>query len=283
MLGCFELHNKIGDGFDAEDLNWLQALAADAAVALENAQLMGKVRASQSELEQRVAERTAELAVANQELEAFSYSVSHDLRAPLRAIDGFTRALLDEQAADLNEEGKAYLSRIVRATERMKELTEALLKLARIVRTPLSKSTVDLSQLVADTIEATREDRPLEADIQPGVRVSADAQLLRVAMTNLIENACKFTVQSETPRIRFGSLRENSETRYYVQDNGVGFDMEFAEYLFKPFQRMHSNEEFEGLGIGLATVQRIIHRHGGRIWAEGRPGQGATFYFTLPD
>jgi PAS domain S-box-containing protein len=285
ILGCFELHNKAGDGFDSADLAWLQTLAANAAVAVENAQLLAAVRASQSELEQRVADRTADLAVANRELESFSYAVSHDLRAPLRAIEGFSQVLLDEQAADLNEAGKDYLSRIVNATGRMKELIEALLRLSRIIRAPLARQTVNLSELVAeiaDTLQSAGTDPSVTIEIQPDVVVSGDAQLLRAALTNLVENARKFSARSEAPTIRFGSSRQAGETRYYIQDNGVGFEMDSAEQLFHPFQRAHSSDDFEGLGIGLATVQRIIHRHGGRVWAEGQPGQGAIFSFTLP-
>lgn len=285
ILGCFELHNKAGDGFDSEDVAWLQILATNAAVALENAQLLAAVRASRSELEQRVADRTAELALANRELESFSYAVSHDLRAPLRTIEGFSQVLLNEQADDLDVAGKDYLARIVSATGRMKELIEALLRLSRIIRAPLARQTVNLSRLVgevADTMQSDGADLSVNIEVQPDVIVSCDAQLMRVALTNLMENARKFSARSETPTIRFGSSREGGGTRYFIQDNGVGFDMEFADQLFQPFQRIHRGDDFEGLGIGLATVQRIIHRHGGRVWAEGQTGQGAIFSFTLP-
>lgn len=235
-------------------------------------------------LESLVAERTRELEAVNKELEAFSYSVSHDLRAPLRAMDGFSRAVLEDYTDKLDEEGKDYLQRIRAAAQRMGALIDDLLKLSRVTRADLKKGPTDLSALASDCIAALREAEPhrkVEVVITPGLIVEADSQLMRAAIDNLLRNAWKFTRKTANARIEFGSLDGPDGKTYYVRDNGVGFDPTYADKLFGPFQRLHSSEEFEGSGIGLATVARIIHKHGGRVWAEGKPGAGATFYFTL--
>jgi len=229
-------------------------------------------------------ERTAQLQAANKELEAFAYSVSHDLRAPLRSINGFSLALLEDYADKLDKDGQDYLRRVRAASQRMAELIEALLQLSRLTRREMRRETVDLSQLVqtiAAELEQDELDRQVEFVIEEGVTASGDAHLLRVVLENLLGNAWKFTAKHPRARIEFGVSQHNGETTYFVRDDGAGFDMAYADRLFGAFQRLHLAGEFEGTGIGLATVQRIIHRHGGRVWAKGTLEQGATFYFTL--
>lgn len=237
-----------------------------------------------AELERAVADRTRELLHLNRELEAFSYSVSHDLRAPVRALAGFAQALTEEYAERLDGSGLDYLARIRAASRRMSMLIDDLLQLSRVSRAELRRQRLDLTALVrevADEVQDREPGRRVEWRIQPGVEAHADARLLRVALVNLLENAMKFTRPAAEPRIAF-EAREGPEGRtYLVRDNGAGFDMAYAGRLFQPFQRLHTPEEFEGTGVGLATLQRIVHRHGGRAWAEGQPGQGATFSFTL--
>jgi|GEM_PF-3178819 len=238
-----------------------------------------------ADLQLLVAERTGELETANKELEAFSYSVSHDLRAPLRSIDGFSRILLDDCKDRLGTQHKNYLERIRAATQRMGELIDDLLKLSRVTRAGMSREAVDLGALAAAVIEDLRRADPqrrVAVDIQPGLTAVGDPPLLRVLLENLIGNAWKFTGKTPDARIAFGARDDSSHQRvYFVRDNGAGFDMTYASKLFGAFQRLHSMDEFPGTGIGLATVQRIVRRHGGRVWAEGAIGQGAAFYFTL--
>ena len=245
-----------------------------------------RLRAVEAGLELEQANR--ELEVTNRELEAFSYSVSHDLRAPLRSIDGFSQILLEDYADELDEEGKDYLSRVRAASQRMGRLIDDLLGLSRVTRGTLRREGVDLSFLareVADGLRESRPDRVVDFEIEDGIEVHGDPRLIRVALTNLIGNAFKFTEKQDRARVGFGQDKRLSSLGrvpvYYVRDNGAGFDMEYADKLFGAFQRLHGASEFEGTGIGLATVQRIVHRHGGRIWAEGRVGEGATFYFSL--
>jgi signal transduction histidine kinase len=244
----------------------------------------GEVRQLNRELEQRVIDRTAQLEAANKELEAFAYSVSHDLRAPLRSIEGFTRAIEEEQAARLDDTGKDYFRRVREAARRMTQLIDALLDLSRLTRGDLNRFPVDMSALakgVAEELPKARPGRKAEFVIADGLTALGDPVMLRAVVANLLENAWKFTGKRESTRIEFGETRKDGKTVYFVRDNGDGFDMTYADRLFKAFQRLHSNEEFPGLGIGLATVQRIVHRHGGSIWAEGETGKGATVYFTL--
>lgn len=244
------------------------------------------------ELEQRVIQRTAQLKVANQELEAFAYSVSHDLRAPLRSIDGFSQALLDDYGEQLDGEGQEFLQRVRGASQRMAQLIDDLLYLSRITRGEMVRQSVDLSglaELVAQELQQDNPQRQVEMVIQPKVTADGDPRLLRVVLENLIGNAWKFTSRREHGRIEFGVERNRStvdgappvELVYYVRDNGAGFDPAYAEKLFGVFQRLHRVDEFPGTGIGLATVQRIIHRHGGQVWADGEVDKGATFFFTL--
>ena len=228
---------------------------------------------------------TAQLEAANAELDAFAYSVSHDLRAPLRSIDGFSQAVLEDYADRLDPQGVDYLRRVRAATQRMAALIDDLLNLARVSRSPMTIGAVDVSALAADlAAELANADaaRRVELVIAPGLVARADAGLMRVVLQNLLGNAWKFTSRRPDARIEVGSVSVDGERAYYVRDNGAGFDMAYAANLFGAFQRLHGTAEFPGTGVGLATVQRIIHRHGGRVWAEAAIDRGATFYFTLP-
>jgi two-component system, sensor histidine kinase and response regulator len=220
----------------------------------------------------------------NRELESFSYAVSHDLRAPLRRIESFARALTESQADTLDATGVRFLDRIREASQQMSQLIDDVLHLSRLTRAELRDQELDLSAIVSMILDRFKEaepERPVEVKIRPGVTATGDAQLLQVALHNLLENAWKFTGKQPAARIEFGVTNIASEPTFFVRDNGAGFDMSYVERLFGPFQRLHLTSEFPGTGIGLATVQRIIHRHGGRVWAEGTVGQGATFHFTI--
>jgi PAS domain S-box-containing protein len=237
------------------------------------------------ELEQRVSERTAQLEAANKELEAFSYSVSHDLRTPLRAIDGFSKILLDGYADKVDEEGKRLLRVVRENTRRMGQLIDDMLKFSRTGRVELSFAAVDMDKLargVVDELCANGVCANLRLEIAPLPPAHGDSAMLRQVFVNLLANAVKFSRGRESPRIEVGAEVNSDETVYHVKDNGVGFDMRFADKLFGVFQRLHSVSEFEGTGIGLAIVKRIVTRHGGRVWAEGSPGDGATVFFALP-
>jgi len=245
----------------------------------------GRDITQRKQAEAALAERTLQLEGANKELEAFSYSVSHDLRAPLRGIDGFTKALLEDYADKLGDEGRQYLQRVRGAAQRMAHLIDDLLELSRISRSAMRHDVVDLSltanQIAAGLKEANPE-RSVNFTVQPDLTVPGDARLMRVMLENLLNNAWKFSRDRNPAQIEFGAEEVNSQKAFFVRDNGAGFDMAYLDKLFGAFQRLHSAEEYEGTGIGLATVQRIIHRHGGRVWAEGAIDKGATFYFTVP-
>src|SRR5918999_3251946 len=243
-----------------------------------------RLRQLNQELERRVIERTAQLKATNQELEAFSYSVSHDLRAPLRAIDGFSMILQESYGDKLDAQAHNYLERVRAATKRMSHLIDNLLKLSRTARSEMRITTVNLSELVCTIVkglEETAPERKVTFSIAPQMVVHADASLMRVVLENLLGNAWKFSGKRAEARIEVGSTTNAGETVYFVCDNGARFDMKYADKLFGAFQRLHSVTAFDGTGVGLANVQRIIHRHGGRVWAEAAVDQGATFYFTL--
>ena len=230
------------------------------------------------------AELVRDLEHKNRELESFSYAVSHDLRAPLRRIDSFSRAIIESQGDRLDDAGVRYLERVREASQHMSQLIDDVLHLSRVTRADLRDQEVDLSAvatLILTRLQESESSRTVEVKVRPGVMVTGDGQLLRIALENLLENAWKFTAREAQPRIEFGVTNASGEPAYFVRDNGAGFDMAYVDRLFGPFQRLHPQGEFPGSGIGLATVQRIIHRHGGRVWAEGLVGQGATFQFTL--
>jgi signal transduction histidine kinase len=254
-------------------------------------QMLIKIQADQEEirllneqLEQKVLQRTAELMTSNKELEAFSYSVSHDLRTPLRAIDGFSRELIESAGARLGEFEKDDLRRIRAATQRMAQLIDDLLKLSRVTRGDIIRETLNLSAIVdkvLSELKVTNPGRVVETRVEPSLMVIGDPHLLRLAIENLIGNAWKFTERCAQAKIEFGSTEHSGRKAFFVRDNGAGFNMAYSAKLFGAFQRLHDTKDFPGTGIGLATVQRIINRHGGQIWAQAEVGRGAVFYFTL--
>lgn len=243
-----------------------------------------EIRQLNEELDRRVKERTAQLEIANKELESFSYSVSHDLRAPLRRMDGFSRILLEDYSEKLDDAGRDALHRIRAASQRMGHLIDDLLQISRHSRCAMNCTAVDLSALaghVVEELQRTAPERQVEFVIAPALIVHADAPLMRAVLENLLGNAWKFTAKQPAARIEFGVVTRRQQRTFFVRDNGAGFDLASAGKLFGIFQRFHDDNEFPGTGIGLNTVQRIIHRHGGTIEAEAAPGQGATFYFTI--
>jgi light-regulated signal transduction histidine kinase (bacteriophytochrome) len=287
------------------EIEFVQQIANHLGVALKHAELLTELRAEvierqqaeqrAQELNQGLQQAILELKAVNRELEAFSYSVSHDLRAPLRGIDGFSQALLEDCLDQLDATGQDYLRRIRSATQRMGQLIDDLLTLSRVTRSDMHRESVDLSRLasrICTDLQRAAPERQVEFEIQTGLITHGDARLLQVVLDNLLNNAWKFTARQPQAKIEFGAMpsgrsktiaQENDVPAYFVRDNGVGFDMSFVDKLFRPFQRLHGMHEFPGNGIGLATVQRIIHRHGGQVWAEGTLNQGATFYFTLTE
>jgi light-regulated signal transduction histidine kinase (bacteriophytochrome) len=245
------------------------------------------IRALNADLEERVRRRTAELEAANKELEAFSYSVSHDLRSPLRSIDGFSQAFLEDFGSAVPEEGREDLERVRRATQRMGRLIEDMLLLSRVTRREMHVQATDMSALATDVAEELARDDPqrdVEFSIEPGMTAMGDPQLLRIVLVNLLGNAWKFTSKHEHAHVSIGTVQDPERgTAFFVRDDGAGFDAKYKEKLFVAFQRLHAQEEFPGTGIGLATIQRAVRRHGGDVWAEGEVDRGATFYFTIPD
>jgi signal transduction histidine kinase len=253
-------------------------VALRAGTALDNSTLFLEAQRLNRDLEQRVKERTAELTASNSELEAFGYSVSHDLRGPLRSVDGFSRSLLEDFGDHLDETAKDYIGRIRAAAKRMDGLITSLLSLSRITRAEIVRHEVDISALAEQSVHDASTLYPgVEVDIQPDMHANADSKMLHAVLDNLVSNAMKFSSKNPHPKMTVGS----KDGAFFVQDNGVGFNTEYEDKLFAPFERLHSSKEFPGSGIGLATVQRIILRHGGRVWAESVEGKGATFYFTL--
>lgn len=239
-----------------------------------------------ADLEQRLGERTAELETARKELTAFIYSVSHDLKAPLRRIAGFANILAEDCAERLGEEGRQHVARIVAAASGMEQLIAGLLGLSRVTRAEIHRVPTDLSGLaavVAAELQIAHPEREAEFVIAPGMTVNADPGLMRIALEQLLNNAWKFTGKHPAARIEFGVQQRDGEDVFFVRDDGAGFDMAYVDKLFTPFQRLHRTDEFEGAGVGLATVRRILQRHGGRIWAEGAVERGATFRFTVPE
>ena len=269
-------------GFELDGM-FLRCLVLTDLTAQRSAE--AEVRALNTELETRVQQRTAELELANKNLEAFTYSVSHDLRAPLRGLSGFSEVLLEEYGELLGETGRGYAGRIQAASERMATLIDDLLQLSRVSRAGMNLGPVDLSAefvAFAGELQSLEPGRRVRFVIQDGVWVTADRGLIRTVVQNLVGNAWKFTARRDDPTIEFGTTTaDEAGVCCYVRDNGAGFDPAYVAKLFQPFQRLHTAQEFPGTGIGLASVQRIIERHGGRIWAEGAVDKGATFYFTL--
>ena len=253
-------------------------------VLVREAGLAGEDHQREAGLEHEVAERSNQLEAAHRELETFSYSVSHDLQAPLRHIDGFSRALLDDYGEILDPQAHEYLSRICQAAEKMSQLIDAMQQLARVGRAELNRQNVDLSvkaQVIALELKHREPQRLVEFAIEDGVKIDADPKMVRQLLEILIGNAWKFTSKTKSALIRFGVVEQSGATVYFVGDNGVGFDMAYADKLFSVFHRLHRADEFEGSGVGLAIARRIVARHGGRIWVESSPDEGATFYFTL--
>ncbi len=239
-----------------------------------------EVRRLNEELEQRVRHRTAELEASTRELDAFAYSVSHDLRAPLRSLSGFSEVLLEDYAGQLDDTGRRYLERIQSNANRMAQMIDDLLNLSRATRVELRRESVDITATVRGILAELRDDDPerqVHATVEDGLATTGDPELIRLVFQNLVGNAWKFTAKTADARIRVG--RENGA--FTVADNGAGFDMRYANKLFDPFQRLHAATDFEGTGIGLAIVHRIVHRHGGRVWADSEPGHGATFYLSF--
>ncbi len=299
VIGALSIQSQEEAAFSIEDITTFQSMADQLANALLNARLYEQVEQELSErkrveaeilvlnsqLEERVRERTSELQATNRELEAFSYSVSHDLRTPLRAIDGFSRILMNDFGEQIPTDMREYLQRIVDATQKMSHLIDDLLNLSRVTRSEIHFNDINLTDLahsIIDELSNREPEREIEIIIAQHLKTRGDERLLHIALENLLNNAWKFTSKSTPARIKIGRKKEKGESVFFVKDNGVGFDMAYADKLFGAFQRLHSIDEFPGTGIGLAIVRRVIEKHGGKVWADAAPGEGATFYFTLP-
>jgi two-component system sensor histidine kinase/response regulator len=285
-----EAETDMGRGYDLGAVDFVFApvnpaiLRAKVAVFVELYRAQQELRRYRSRLETLVEERTTALTAINRELEAFSYSVSHDLREPLLAFDGLSKALLADYGNRLDTRAQDYLQRMRRASQTMTSVFDGLQTLFRLTSGEIHRESLDISELareVAEEIKANHPDQAVEIAIAPGMTASADKRLVQILLANLLSNAWKFTRPKASKKVDVGTEIVDGEARFFVQDNGVGFDMIYAHRLFGAFQRLHSQNEFPGVGIGLATVRRIVNRHGGRIWAEGAVGEGATFYFVL--
>jgi light-regulated signal transduction histidine kinase (bacteriophytochrome) len=284
LIGALSFGGAKGSEFALEQIRIAQEVATQLAIVIMQARLHDRVKRHADELERRVEERTEQLLAVNRELEAFSYSVSHDLRAPLRGIDDAVGQLAADGAATSDPQSRRQVERIRSSARRMGELTEDLLQLAAAGRGQLRREEVDLSRLVHEIVADLRErdpERDVVAEVEDHLRAQADRRLARIALENLLGNAWKFTSKTPQARIAFGLEARDGSSAYFVRDNGAGFDMAYAAKLFHPFQRLHGETEFSGSGIGLATVHRIVARHEGRIWAESAVDRGATFFFTL--
>jgi signal transduction histidine kinase len=304
IIGVAQVSKDGGAPFSEEQMVFVEGLAMQMAAALKNAELFRlmqeeiseRIKAEQTlrereeeverlnhELEHRVKERTEELGKATADMEGFCYSVSHDLRTPLRGISGAAMMLMEDYGDKFDDEGKDHLKSMRAAANRMSQLIDGLLNFSRLGRHQMQPVEVDLSTL-AERLAASAKrtyNSHAEAEIQPNLLVNADQQMMSMALENLLSNAVKFSSKVEHPKVQVGSLDKDGQTIYYVKDNGAGFEQEFVEKIFKPFERLHKDSEFPGTGIGLANVKRVIERHEGRIWAEGEPDKGATIYFTI--
>jgi light-regulated signal transduction histidine kinase (bacteriophytochrome) len=282
-IGEINLSSTNPAAFDAEHRDIALEVATPIAIAIQHARLREELARQTSELERRVAERGAAVRAAVAELETVLYSVSHDLRSPLRQLLGFSRLLLDESGPELDASVRHYAERIHQAADKMTTLVDDLINLSRIGRQDLSRREIQLTPLVEDLIGQLRleKDRRIDWQVEELPTVEADPGLVRIALTNLLANAVKFTRTRDQATIRIRPVESEGQVGLAIEDNGVGFKMAYAGKLFGMFQRLHRSDEFEGNGAGLAVVQRIVHKHGGRIWAEGEPDAGATFYLTL--
>jgi PAS domain S-box-containing protein len=272
--------------FDEEDILFVEEIASRAATAIDNVMLYRDLQVINTELEQRVKRRTEQLEAANSELETFSYSVSHDLKAPLRAIEGFSRILLEEHAGDLNEEAKRLFNIVISNTSRMSQLIEDLLEFSKLTRIQMNRVRIDMMKLVKNVFNELKNfenGRNITLTLNNLSTAEVDPAMMRQVWINLIANSIKFTRTRDSAIIQIGTETSNGNNIYYIKDNGVGFDMKYSQNLFGVFQRLHRYKDFEGTGVGLALVERIVKRHGGRIWADAKLNEGASFYFTLED
>jgi len=285
-----QAETNMGRGYDLGAVDFVFApvvpaiLRAKVSVFVELYRAQQELRRYRSQLEMLVEERTTALTSVNRELEAFSYSVSHDLRAPLEAFDGLSQSLLNDSAVKLDPKARDYLVRMRRAAERMTSVFDGLQSLFRLTSGEIRRELIDISAMAREVVDETQAAEPragVEVVIAPDMNATGDQRLIRILLGNLIDNAWKFTATNENAKVEIGSEQVDGETRIFVRDNGVGFDMIYSHRLFGAFQRLHSQSEFGGVGIGLATARRIVNRHGGRIWAEGAVGEGATFYFVI--
>jgi len=281
LLGALSFGSET-DEFPEEQVNIAQEVAMQLAIAIAQARLLERVKGHAAELETRVSERTRELEAANKELESFSYSVSHDLRAPLRAVDGYARMLEEDYGPRLDDEGRRLLGVVRDSSRRMGELIDDLLAFSRLGRQELAKRPIDMTTLAREVIAKLAAESRAQVHLAALPAAEADRALFRQVWVNLIGNALKYSGTREAARIEIGGSEAPGENLYWVRDNGVGFDMRYAGKLFGVFQRLHSADQFPGTGVGLAIVQRVVARHGGRVWAEGRLGEGAVFSFSLP-